>query len=60
MDAYVILYWLSNGKPDNIILSAENKEDAIKKADKDPNIVYYCDTKENWDKFCEDRRGNYK
>ena len=60
MEAYLILYWLSNGKPDRVIVNAEDKKDALQKADKDPKIIYYCDTMNNWIKFCEDRRGNYK
>jgi PhnB protein len=30
MEQYVILYWLSNGKPDRMIVSAESKEEADK------------------------------
>jgi len=60
MEQYVILYWLSNGKPDRMIVSAESKAEALKEADKHPSIIYYCDTMDNWIKFCEERRGNFK
>jgi len=60
MEAYVILYWLSNGKPDRVIVNATDKKDALEKADKHPSIVYYCDTYDNWETFRTESRGNYK
>lgn len=60
MEAYVILYWLANGKPDRMIVSASSKQEALKIADKHPKIVYYCDTLESWETYRQEARGNFK
>jgi hypothetical protein len=58
MEAYYLLFWV-NGKPDFKIVKAHSNEDAIKKADIDPKIVYYVSTLDAWERFNERRRGFY-
>jgi hypothetical protein len=59
MRAYIVLYFVK-GKPDFMILQANSNEDAVKKADIHPKLIYHVSTYEEWEKFNIERRGMYK
>lgn len=58
MKAHYLLYY-AKGQRDYMILQAHSNEDAVKKADIDPKLIYHVSTLEDWERFNEKRKGWY-
>jgi len=59
MDYYKVFYFRQN-EPAYWIGKANSKEDAIKRADVSPSLVYDVWLLDDWMEFQDDRRGYYK
>ena len=58
MDYFKVFYFRQN-EPAYWIGKANSKEDAIKRADVSPSLVYDVWLLDDWMEFCEERRGIY-
>jgi hypothetical protein len=59
MRIYYKVFFYRENQPDFRIVEANSKEDAIKKADIFPDLVYDVWVLKDWEDECDSRRGIY-
>ena len=59
MNYFKVFYYRSNNQPAYWIGKARSEEDAIKKADVLPKLIYDVWLLDDWEDECDSRKGNY-